>query len=383
MANTNWNTRIVLCNDTSINWGTSEKVLLKGEVAIELTEKEPKIKIGDGVNTFAKLKYATMTPEEINNAVQQAIQTASHSHANKDILDAITASFTTELKANYDKAYTHANSAHAPSNAERNTITTIKKNGAIVEPDESRAVDIAVPTKVSELTNDSGFVTKAHTHGNADITGLDASKLTGTIDIARLPHGALERCKIVTDDTARFKLTTVDVQTGDTVKVTATDKMYFVVDDTKLSTEAGYEIYTAGSATSVPWSGVTGKPETFPPATHKHIPSDVGLGNLTNDKQVKGLATGTTEGNIVAFGADGYTVKDTGFKIEKSVPANAKFTDTTYGVATIATAGLVKSASGANKVTVASDGTMNVGSISTDTITNGANVLILNGGGAK
>lgn len=128
---------------------------------------------------------------------------------------------------------------------------------------------------------------------------------------------------------------------------------------------------------------MTGKPETFPPATHKHIPSDVGLGNLTNDKQVKGLATGTTEGNIVAFGADGYTVKDTGFKIEKSVPANAKFTDTTYGVATIATAGLVKSASGANKVTVASDGTMNVGSISTDTITNGANVLILNGGGAK
>lgn len=382
MANTNWNTRIVLCNDTSVNWGTSEKVLLKGEVAIELTDKEPKIKIGDGVNTFAKLKYATMTPEEINNAVKQVIQTASHSHANKDILDAITASFTTELKANYDKAYTHANSAHAPSNAERNTITVIKKNGAVVEPDESRAVNIAVPVKTSELTNDSGFVTKTHTHGNADITGLDASKLTGTIDIARLPHGALERCKVVTDDTARFKLTTADVQTGDTVKVTTTDKMYFVVDDSKLSTESGYEIYTAGSATSVPWSGITGKPETFPPSTHKHVPSDVGLGNVTNAKQVKGLASGTTDGHVVAFGADGYTVKDTGFTIGKSVPSNAKFTDTTYAAANASTLGLVKSATGANKVSVGSDGTMSLANVSTDILTQGSNVLILNGGGA-
>lgn len=46
--------------------------------------------------------------------------------------------------------------------------------------------------------------------------------------------------------------------------------MYFVVDDTKLSTDEGYEVYTAGAATSVPWSGVTGKPSTFPPSTHTH-----------------------------------------------------------------------------------------------------------------
>ena len=28
--------------------------------------------------------------------------------------------------------------------------------------------------------------------------------------------------------------------------------------------------YTAGSATSVPWSGVTGKPSTFTPSAHTH-----------------------------------------------------------------------------------------------------------------
>lgn len=116
---------------------------------------------------------------------------------------------------------------------------------------------------------------KAHTHGNAEITGLDASKLTGTIDIARLPAGALERCVVVKDDTARFALTKSSIQTGDTVKVTDTGKMYFVVDDTKLATEAGYEVYTAGSATSVPWSGITEKPSVYTPAAHTHTKSQV------------------------------------------------------------------------------------------------------------
>lgn len=111
-----------------------------------------------------------------------------------------------------------------------------------------------------------------HSHGNANITDIDASKIkSGVIDIARLPQGALERCIVVADDAARLALTTAKVQTGDTVKVTKTGLMYFVVDDTKLSTEDGYEVYTAGSATSVPWSGVTGKPSTFTPATHTHL----------------------------------------------------------------------------------------------------------------
>lgn len=39
---------------------------------------------------------------------------------------------------------------------------------------------------------------------------------------------------------------------------------------------------------------------------------DVGLGNLTNDQQVKGLASGTTEDHILVFGSDGYTIKDSG-----------------------------------------------------------------------
>lgn len=136
---------------------------------------------------------------------------------------------------------------------------------------------------------------KSHKHGDGDITGLDASKLTGTIAIERLPHGALERCKVVETDAQRLALTTADVQKGDTVKVTDTGKMYFVVDDTKLNTEDGYEIYTAGSATTVPWAGVTGKPTSFTPSAHTQAMSTItGLETALNGKAANTDMTGAS-----------------------------------------------------------------------------------------
>ena len=62
----------------------------------------------------------------------------------------------------YEAAYTHSQAAHAPTNAERNTVVGIQKNGTDVAVDSTtRKVNIAVPTKVSELSNDSGFQTAA------------------------------------------------------------------------------------------------------------------------------------------------------------------------------------------------------------------------------
>lgn len=96
------------------------------------------------------------------------------------------------------------------------------------------------------------------------ITALDAAKLTGTIDIARLPATVVERLSIVENDTARLALTSAEVQNGDSVKVTETGKMYFVKDATKLGSpdtaEQAFEEYSVGSAASVPWAGITGKP---------------------------------------------------------------------------------------------------------------------------
>lgn len=100
------------------------------------------------------------------------------------------------------------------------------------------------------------------------LANFDASKIAyGTISIDRLPKAALERLIVVADDTARFALTTATAQSGDTVKVKSTGKMYLIKDESKLSSEDGYEPYTASQASSVPWSGVTGKPSTFTPPT--------------------------------------------------------------------------------------------------------------------
>lgn len=77
---------------------------------------------------------------------------------------------------------------------------------------------------------------------------------------------------------------------------------------------------------------------------HGVTKTQISLGNVTNDKQIKGLASGTTAGHVVIFGDDGYTVEDSGFTIGKSVPSNAIFTDTIYSVATTSANGLMSSA---------------------------------------
>lgn len=103
-----------------------------------------------------------------------------------------------------------------------------------------------------------------------NVTSLDATKLSGIVPLDNLPAGALERLVTVEDQAARFDLTTSDVQLGDTVQQLDTGVMYLVVDTANLDSASGYKEYTAGSATSVPWSGVTGKPSTFTPSTHTH-----------------------------------------------------------------------------------------------------------------
>lgn len=66
---------------------------------------------------------------------------------------------TADLKAQYDTAYTHSQTAHAPSNAERNILVGVQKNGADMSIDTAtRKVNITVPTKVSELENDSDYL---------------------------------------------------------------------------------------------------------------------------------------------------------------------------------------------------------------------------------
>lgn len=176
------------------------------------------------------------------------------------------------------------------------------------------------------------------------LANFDASKIaSGTISIDRLPKAALERLVVVADDTARFALTTATVQSGDTVKVTSTGKMYLIKDESKLNNEDGYEPYTASQASSVPWSGVTGKPSTFTPPT----------------------SSATVLGGIKV----GYTTSGKNYKVQLDSSGNAyvnvPWTDnnTTYNEATADTLGLVKigyASNGKNYAVLLANGKMYV-----------------------
>lgn len=107
-----------------------------------------------------------------------------------------------------------------------------------------------------------------HTHDASEIT-------SGTIDIARLPAGALDRLITVDNRIQRYALTRDQVQNGDTVQQLDTGVMYRVVDDTQLNRAAGYKEYTAGRASAVPWSGIEDKPLTYTPSSHTHEIADI------------------------------------------------------------------------------------------------------------
>jgi len=142
-----------------------------------------------------------------------------------------------------------------------NTTYTLSSFGITVTAAELNYVDGVTSNIQTQLNNKAA---SSHTHGNADITSIDASKVnTGTLPISVIPKAALERLVSVTNDTARYALTTEDVQLGDTVKVVSSGALYLVKDTSNLGNENGYEPYSTGLAASVPWTGVTGTPNTL------------------------------------------------------------------------------------------------------------------------
>lgn len=227
------------------------------------------------------------------------------------------------------------------------TLTPNAANGTITIASTDTNTDTKVTSVENHYTPSGGT---AKTNGNvliavncdaaghvtsvAGINYIPASWLTGTIDIARLPAGALERLVVVTDEAAAMK---ANVQEGDTVKVTGNNnKMYFCVKAPSSGDAFAtcFTEYTAGSATSVPWSGVTGKPSTFTPSAHTHTKSqitdfptsmpasdvypwakastkpsytkaEVGLGNVDNtadrEKTVKAAGTATTATSVIDY----------------------------------------------------------------------------------
>lgn len=60
--------KIKLRRDTAANWTSTNSVLAAGELGIETDTL--KIKIGNGTSAWTALGYATVTPDELDDATE-------------------------------------------------------------------------------------------------------------------------------------------------------------------------------------------------------------------------------------------------------------------------------------------------------------------------
>lgn len=179
---------------------------------------------------------------------------------------------------------------------------------------------------------------------NSTLNGFDASKITsGTINadrlpeipISKIPAAAMERLYVVESQSAAMSLT---IQEGDVVQIGSGGPMYFCVSESASTFATKFKEFTVGSATSVPWSGVTNAPTKLSQFTNDS-------GFTTNKGTVTSVAMSVPTGlsisgsPITASGtlALSYT---SGF----SIPSTAKQTnwDTAYEWGDHASAGYVK-----------------------------------------
>ena len=131
------------------------------------------------------------------------------------------------------------------------------------------ATKLATPRVIAIAGAVSGSATfdgSSNVSINSTLNGFDASKITsGTLNadrlpeipISKIPAAAMERLYIVESQSAAMSLT---IQEGDVVQIGSGGPMYFCVSESASTFATKFKVFTAGAATSVPWSGVTGAP---------------------------------------------------------------------------------------------------------------------------
>ena len=143
-----------------------------------------------------------------------------------------------------------------------NGISLCGNNITIATPDHNKNIPTSEGSGfVADVTyTASGHVDKVTKQYITDeyISSISAGKITGTINLSNLPAGALERMFIETSESTAINNT--NITEGDVVQIGNGGKMYFCVANTGTFAER-FKEFTAGSATSVPWSGITGMPD--------------------------------------------------------------------------------------------------------------------------
>lgn len=134
------------------------------------------------------------------------------------------------------------------------------------------------------------------------LANIDASKITsGTLNadrlpeipISKIPAAAMERLYVVESQSAAVAL---KIQEGDVVQIGSGGPMYFCISESASTFATKFKEFTAGSATSVPWSGVTGKP------TFATVATSGSYNDLTNKPTIPSLSGYATQNWVTSQG---------------------------------------------------------------------------------
>ena len=227
-----WNTEAGITEDTVVLSDIIEPYTA-GD-GLELNGNEFKVKVAEGSENYltvdpngiklsgvaaaiasAKGEAISDAEGKIATAKQEAIDDAAEKYATTGALSQLDTRLNTleaydhstyatkdELKTTDDKAVSNATSITNLTNrlddivaqgGEPNTINTIKVNGVTQTIDSEKAVDISVPTKFSEITDNSGFdarITAAQTQADKGVN--DAATAQTAANKAQSEVDALE-----------------------------------------------------------------------------------------------------------------------------------------------------------------------------------------------
>ena len=133
------------------------------------------------------------TVAELTDSADYAKKIDLHSHENKTVLDGITST----KVSNWDSAKTHADSAHAPSNAQENVLETVKVNGTALTPSNKAVnIDLSDYAKTTDIPTtlpaDGGNADTVNNHTVETDVPTDAVFTDTTYsDATQIEHGLM------------------------------------------------------------------------------------------------------------------------------------------------------------------------------------------------
>lgn len=332
MGDKTLNVRIKYKYDTESNWSSKNPILLKGEMAFS-SDKNGKYKVGDGSKKWSQLTYAKADLEK-SDVTTALGYTPPTSNTWRGIQNNLTSDATDQsLSAAQGKILKGLVDGKAPSNHTHNYAGSSSAGGAATsankvinhEPGEgfefgyqyNKTITIPKTTTVTTYyvqigescdfrfknyyikTNgdNTQYSFKAEISANAymapHVTLTSQRYNTNEIKNIEFYKAAKSSARhdiyLIIDSSTKVDKTIhiwADTEIVDTVSTTAptTTKELTVniLSNDFIYTSKQVVCNITGSATSVPWTGITGKPSTFTPATHSHP-------NYLGAKQINGF----------------------------------------------------------------------------------------------